>query len=1048
MRLNLEFSDGLDESLDRKGFKQGLEGLKITIAKAKHIPIFFAGSRPAPRTGEPTDIFSLELSPQGPFLAFKFDRYSKNIWVFDAYGSSSSFNSQVGLLESLQMTKDNCENSSLYDSIYENLRVDQGANISTGQLYHRWQKFLDIEERILIKVKEESVKIRILSVMSNAPDKFIVKIASPGFDIASKFESEFILSNEDGDTKNFKIIDLVAPDRLHIHHKNPESYEKVTAESILKEDFSGRAAEFNRKNNAFKKLMKDEASNIDLKALLVNPGAISDTKHTFVINNWFDPNLGPDSQTVVKQALTASSIYLIQGPPGTGKTTTIAEICNQVTSKNMRVLIAGQTNMSIDNVIEKMVERDIDAHGKILRIGKYDKITMDDARKCHMENKKDNFFKESAESVNDFIKIIEEKLKLDITCDEVKALEDFPALKAKIDSLTQIENSLIEKIAQKRVLYNELKKNIAPSKALYKFFSLFDMDEENCQLVIHHLVGQINLVSVLDYLRLRKTEIELKQGLSEAREKLPRLLKEMEHVGQDLDLIPELEILLAKKKTANFILSWFSESEKSLTQKINQLRSKQKKIETLKIEVLLHNTALEEYNQFFPSISVKLSSLALHEKDLDYLSNRLGKYQALVKFLKEENEVEKILSTLATSDAFKLFQEMNELKKTFNAISEFETSMNQLINGLNNLRASIAESDRIRIAISSLLNPVMAYFRENLETISTERYQEIVDYITDAKIWKPAISLKESYANFSKDIKIFGHRDDRLVEEFMLSEATVIVATCSQSASPEFQALPGDFDYVIIDEAAKALPTELFIPLIHGKKIILVGDHKQLMPHIDDDVLSQLDYTEREFIQNPLFGELFEKAPLGCKTMLKTQYRMPLRLAQIVSELFYEGKLDSGPNVSKAENPVSFYNVDGKETKRGTSYINEDEVQAVLRFLKHFSMTPANYKKSIGVISLYLKQSQLLENEVLSKFSRLNISFGTVDSFQGREKDIIILSTVRSTRLSSFVSLPNRINVSISRAKEQLVIFGNEEVLLKDNIYQRILGRVICKKAA
>ncbi|SMN00156.1 DNA helicase, putative [uncultured Candidatus Thioglobus sp.] len=273
-----------------------------------------------------------------------------------------------------------------------------------------------------------------------------------------------------------------------------------------------------------------------------------------------------------------------------------------------------------------------------------------------------------------------------------------------------------------------------------------------------------------------------------------------------------------------------------------------------------------------------------------------------------------------------------------------------------------------------------------------------------------------------------------------------------------------EFDTVIIDEVSKATPTELFIPIALGKKLILVGDHKQLPPMFK--MLSNDDRTQEEWaekanideneldIDSTIFERLWDRHiedALPVRAMLTKQYRMHPKIQSLI-EPFYtdsEGKLSFGfgKNNQTAIDDLTLKNIDFcksrpimwirtkekvLETNHNPSFSNEDEIANVGKLLKVLSK--ANDKQlSVGVITFYGAQLRELRNQYYEKYKRKfgdgKLIFGTVDRFQGRECDVIICSLVRNNehRNIGFASKINRINVAFSRARKSLIILGSSK---------------------
>lgn len=304
----------------------------------------------------------------------------------------------------------------------------------------------------------------------------------------------------------------------------------------------------------------------------------------------------------------------------------------------------------------------------------------------------------------------------------------------------------------------------------------------------------------------------------------------------------------------------------------------------------------------------------------------------------------------------------------------------------------------------------------------------------------------------------------RMVEH----HALVTAATCQQ-VDQERQA-PPEFDVVIVDEAARA-GIDVLIPMTLGKSIVLVGDHRQLPPHIEDDLASGLDEGLREQIdlkRESLFSWLWGQLPRANVVALKRQYRMHEDIGRAVSRLFYEPELvlthHHADERAAARRPVfglcdnqPLVWVDTSDVlqdpvARTAAQIatgpcvehNEYEARLIAQLLRRVDRRPLvewrdrEGRQSVGVISFYKEQitqlRALLERDLDPELFAL-VRLGSVDAFQGREFPLVILSVVRSNRdgFVGFLRLPNRINVAMSRAQRQLIIVGDSHTVAARN---------------
>lgn len=402
-------------------------------------------------------------------------------------------------------------------------------------------------------------------------------------------------------------------------------------------------------------------------------------------------------------------------------------------------------------------------------------------------------------------------------------------------------------------------------------------------------------------------------------------------------------------------------------------------------------------------------------------------------------------------------------------------------------------------------------------------------YNNAVQIWmnriaeKSHIKINPKYADALKDWAIELTQPEievkKLFKQKYFKYANVIGSTCSSSGSrsfmdsyqlifntkPEFLAdptkpwnrIPVEFDAVIMDEASKATPPEMLLPLCFAKKSIVIGDHKQLPPMLNEKefkeallelknerALKLVEEIDKEFVETSQFERLImnPKVPKSIAARLNIQYRMHPKINNVIKQ-FYTGETDEGlePSselIANADSPdldnvfsrhhglwndgfikpdvhTIWINVDEPEEQSGTSRVNEKEVEVikkVLQYLKNskgFEEYHSYWNKiknedkrlqeqEIGVISFYGKQVKQLQDvrRYALKDLDLPIRVKTVDKFQGMERNIIIVSTVRSDKIIKkglvernsdigFAKAPERLNVALSRARRLLIVVGN-----------------------
>jgi hypothetical protein len=300
---------------------------------------------------------------------------------------------------------------------------------------------------------------------------------------------------------------------------------------------------------------------------------------------------------------------------------------------------------------------------------------------------------------------------------------------------------------------------------------------------------------------------------------------------------------------------------------------------------------------------------------------------------------------------------------------------------------------------------------------------------------------------------------DQELHRELVQYANVVAATCIGTATTELLA-ELRFDVAIVDEAGQISTPNLFVPLVRAKRSVLVGDHKQLPPFLDDEVKGWIDSVERSGTVPPAvageLGELlrksaFERLYVGVgedhRVMLTVQRRMPEPLAQFVSSAFYGGILKTDhagrpadpifkeplamvdtadqPAGRRAERPVQRSEEWGL---RGFTNPLEAELVSTLvsRYLKWY--------QDWAVIVPYRAQVKLITELLIASLgdaSAVTDNVGTVDSFQGGERDLIVYGFTRSNDRGEvgFLRELRRLNVAITRARSQLVLVGDSATL-------------------
>lgn len=280
--------------------------------------------------------------------------------------------------------------------------------------------------------------------------------------------------------------------------------------------------------------------------------------------------------------------------------------------------------------------------------------------------------------------------------------------------------------------------------------------------------------------------------------------------------------------------------------------------------------------------------------------------------------------------------------------------------------------------------------------------------------------------------------ENRMIKD-IIETSDVILATNSSSALESIARVK--FDVAIIDEASQATIPSVLIPIAKAHRFILAGDHKQLPPTIISDRARELSKT--------LFEELIHMYPFKSQ-LLNVQYRMNSLLMKFPNAEFYNNGLKSDSSVDdinikdildshQKEEALLFVdtsNIDMEgEThlKDSKSIINSIEAEISVSICEDY-LNDGVSEDEIGIISPYADQVKIIQENT-------PVEVKTVDGFQGREKEIIIISTVRSNENGNigFLKDLRRLNVAITRAKRKLIIIGNKDTLKANPTYERLI---------
>lgn len=288
------------------------------------------------------------------------------------------------------------------------------------------------------------------------------------------------------------------------------------------------------------------------------------------------------------------------------------------------------------------------------------------------------------------------------------------------------------------------------------------------------------------------------------------------------------------------------------------------------------------------------------------------------------------------------------------------------------------------------------------------------------------------------------------IRSSLFGEARVIASTLTGAAN---RVLEGEkYSTLFIDEAAQALEAACWIAIRKAGRVILAGDHCQLPPTVKSIM------ALKGGLGKTLMERIVENKP-ETVTLLKMQYRMNEQIMKFSSEWFYHGMVESAPTVSHRgildyDTPMMWIDTaecDGKEEFVGENFgrINRAEAELTLQTLQQYlekigKQRILDESIDVGIISPYRAQVQLLRKELRKREFfrpyRHLLTVNTVDGFQGQERDIILISLVRSNDGGDigFLRDLRRMNVAITRARMKLIILGSSETMTSHPFYKKL----------
>ena len=565
-----------------------------------------------------------------------------------------------------------------------------------------------------------------------------------------------------------------------------------------------------------------------------------------------------------------------------------------------------------------------------------------------------------------------------------------------------------------------------------------------------------------------KNLIDIKIEIEEGDDELDKAIKKIKKFSDDLYLteskeindnlarnLTSLDLVNIQKDKTDLILS--GEINKKINEKYNFLNlydmGQKVKLESI-------DNSLRLINQGASGSACELLEYIIGSKEMPSNNSARKENDNKDKYIAGLDNSQKQAFLMATDGSpVSLIKGPPGTGKTYviNAIVQYITK---------ELKQKVVISSQTHVAIDNVLDELMENYDLIIPNRITNRKNKYSGEEIDATLYKTwakkfenhnARATNKQLANaILDDMKHFkGENLFRFSQDATMSDYFVLGATTTTSAiggKKGLELLDG-YDWLIIDEVSKCPITEVLRYLPYVEKIIMVGDDFQLAPILEftkADVKDLPSYDEDKFdklesiYQKSVFANTLEKArKAGRMIELNVNYRSVKSVLNAYN-IFYDGRLQNMRETVKPTK-VQFNNFEkyedkdiffvevknGKEVKEGTSRYNVEELEATADILKDLMTTVINpINVSISAIFPYAAQIEKFQKkykELINTAKKCFKSFeiDTVDAFQGKETDIVLVNTVVTTPKGNFLNEFRRINVSMSRARDKLFVFGN-----------------------
>ena len=627
-------------------------------------------------------------------------------------------------------------------------------------------------------------------------------------------------------------------------------------------------------------------------------------------------DLNPGQRDAVTKALSAPDLCLVQGPPGTGKTTVIADICLRATRDGQRVLVASQTNLAVDNALARLAEV---PWVRPLRLGNPDRVD-EEFKDFLADHVIDRWFGSIADHCRARMRDqagAEERIRAwELAAEDMKrawdtwkgVTERARRTSEAASSAQEAHEAAVDASARLSGQTDAARDQLDRLRALVSWAEgdrPLPPDATSTpwpQIPLPSGLGRGHVMEALDRTRARGVHLDAV---------IDALDRASAGGASDPAAAAELKALRAEK---------LSLIDSDTTEDMNRLRLVNRKIKDLKgtgwtaITTELHRAALRAWPDDRPS-------------SLSEVVDALTPTPEVMGHVTDAREVAEAQRALQRAAADAIAAAGAHWATTDLATRDaLDALVGQWKEAAGRLDTTKAERDRTFIQDEAATQSVDAATREwteawsrlgtagappepSLEAVLAARLRAAEARESQAARLARASRWRDVQSEWVDRLGRVTASDREHLQSLYVRHSNVVGMTCNEAGKrktwqdPDFR----PFDIVIVDEVSKATPPELILPLLLGRKAVLVGDHRQLPPMFRErdatfgDAAEEGEVTKEEFerfkhmVTSSLFQELFEEAPPEIKAMLWTQYRMHPQIMDAANE-FYEGRLEAGPS--------------------------------------------------------------------------------------------------------------------------------------------------------